>query len=54
MWATIDDHLLARFRATAAVRRRTPEIEAAVRAGTITAAAAAQQLLALADDRLTG
>jgi GTPase len=50
LWATIDDHLLGRFRAKAAVRRRTPEIEAAVRAGTITAAAAAQQLLALADD----
>jgi LAO/AO transport system kinase len=50
LWATIDDHLLGRFRATPAVRRRTPEIEAAVRAGTITAAAAAQQLLALADD----
>jgi LAO/AO transport system kinase len=50
LWATIDDHLLGRFRATPAVRRRTPEIEAAVRAGTITAAAAAQQLLALAGD----
>jgi LAO/AO transport system kinase len=50
LWATIDDHLLGRFRATPAVCRRKPEIEAAVRAGTITAAAAAQQLLALADD----
>ena len=50
LWATIDDHLLGRFRARPAVRRRTPEIEAAVRAGTITAAAAAQQLLALSDD----
>ena len=44
LWATIDDHLLGRFRARPAVRRRTPEIEAAVRAGTITAAAARQLL----------
>jgi LAO/AO transport system kinase len=50
LWATIDDHLLGRFRARPAVRRRTVEVEAAVRAGTITAAAAAEQLLALADD----
>ena len=33
MWATIDDHLLGRFRAAPAVRRRTPELEAAVRNG---------------------
>ena len=49
MWATIDDHLLARFRAVPAVRRRTAEIEAAVRTGSMTAAAAAEALLALTD-----
>jgi LAO/AO transport system kinase len=47
MWSTIDDHLLGRFRALPAVRRRTREVEAAVRAGTMTAAAAAETLLAL-------
>ncbi|HET9548466.1 MAG TPA: methylmalonyl Co-A mutase-associated GTPase MeaB [Desertimonas sp.] len=49
MWATIDDHLLARFRAVPAVRRQTAEIEMAVREGTMTAAAAAEALLALTD-----
>jgi LAO/AO transport system kinase len=44
MWSTIDDHLLDRFRALPAVRRRTREVEAAVRAGTVTAAAAAEAL----------
>ena len=47
MWATIDDQLLSRFRAIPAVRRRIPDLEAAVRNGTMTAAAAAQQLLDL-------
>jgi LAO/AO transport system kinase len=50
MWATIDDHLLGRFRAAPAVRRRTPELEAAVRNGTMTAAAAAQELLDLGNE----
>jgi GTPase len=49
VWAMIDDHLLGRFRAVPAVRRRTGEIEAAVRAGAMTASAAASELLALAD-----
>ena len=49
MWATIDDHLLARFRDVPAVRRRTAEIETAVRDGTMTAAAAAEALLSLTD-----
>ena len=49
MWATIDDHLLRSFRDDPAVRRRTSEIEAAVREGTMTAAAAAAALLSLAD-----
>ena len=48
MWSTIDDHLLGRFRSVETVRRRTPEIEAAVRSGTMTAAAAAAELLDLA------
>ena len=43
MWATIDDHLLSRFRAVPAVRRRSAEMEAAVRDGTMTATAAARQ-----------
>jgi LAO/AO transport system kinase len=50
LWTTIDDALLARFRAIPAVRRRGAEIEAAVREGTLTATAAAQELLALAND----
>jgi LAO/AO transport system kinase len=54
LWATIDDHLIGRFRSVPAVRDRTSEFEAAVRAGTMTAAAAAQQLLALADDAREG
>ena len=51
MWATIDDQLLSRFRAVPAVRQRTPEIEAAVRDGTMTANAAADELLRLATDQ---
>lgn len=43
MWATIDDHLLARFRV--AVRGRTADVEAAVRAGVLTPTGAARQLL---------
>jgi LAO/AO transport system kinase len=50
MWATIDDRLLSSFRASPAVRQRTAAIEAAVRAGTITATAAANELLALGGD----
>jgi LAO/AO transport system kinase len=45
MWSTIDDHLLTRFRAAPAVRRRSAELEAAVREGAMTATAAARQLL---------
>ena len=45
MWATIDDQLLARFRASPAVRERVAEIEAAVRNGELTATAAARTLL---------
>ena len=48
MWSTIDDHLLSRFRATPAVRRRRAELEAAVREGSMTATAAAAELLSLA------
>jgi LAO/AO transport system kinase len=47
MWATIDDQLLSRFRAVPAVRRRIADLEAAVRNGTMTSAAAAQDLLDL-------
>ncbi len=43
MWATIDDRLLSRFRAT--VKDRVAEVEARVRAGEITATAAAESLL---------
>jgi LAO/AO transport system kinase len=50
MWAAIDDHLLSRFRATPAVRRRSAELEAAVRDGSMTAMAAAAALLSLATD----
>ena len=49
MWATIDDQLLARFRASPAVRERVAEIEEAVRNGDITATAAARALLDVAD-----
>jgi LAO/AO transport system kinase len=49
MWAAIDDRLLARFRATPAVRRHVATVEAALRAGTMTATAAADELLALSD-----
>jgi LAO/AO transport system kinase len=49
MWAAIDDHLLSRFRATPAVRRRGADLEAAVRDGSMTAMAAARQLLAVAE-----
>jgi LAO/AO transport system kinase len=51
MWAAIDDQLLSRFRAVPEVRQRTPEIEAAVRDGTMTANAAADELLRLATDQ---
>jgi len=44
MWSTIDDRLLARFRA--ATKARAAELEAAVRAGTITPTKAAETLLA--------
>ncbi len=49
MWATIDDRLLARFRANPTVRARLAAVQAAVRAGEITPAAAAHELLALAE-----
>jgi LAO/AO transport system kinase len=49
MWSTIDDHLLTRFRATPAVRRRSAELEAAVREGSMTATAAARKLLDAAE-----
>jgi LAO/AO transport system kinase len=45
MWSMIDDHLLTSFRATPAVRRRRAALEAAVRDGSMTATAAARQLL---------
>jgi len=48
MWATIDDQLLSRFRASDAVRKRAVRIEAAVRAGTMSPTAAAEELLDLA------
>jgi GTPase len=47
MWATIDDQLLAGFRARPAVRACIDEVEAAVRDGTTTPAAAARHLLDL-------
>ncbi len=45
MWSMIDDQLLARFRASPAVRERVEAIEEAVRNGDITASAAARDLL---------
>jgi GTPase len=51
MWATIDDHLLSRFRATPAVREHIRDLEDAVRRGAMTAAAAATELLALEQHR---
>jgi LAO/AO transport system kinase len=55
MWATIDDRLLHSFRATPAVRQRTAALEAAVREGTMTPSAAADELLALGgNDRGAG
>jgi LAO/AO transport system kinase len=45
MWSTIDDQLLARFRAAPHVRDRVAEVERAVRAGELTATAAARALL---------
>jgi GTPase len=51
MWATIDDHLLSRFRATPAVREHIRDLEDAVRRGAMTAAAAASELLSLEQRR---
>ncbi|CAN5583948.1 methylmalonyl Co-A mutase-associated GTPase MeaB [soil metagenome] len=48
MWATIDDALLRRFRAHPDVRAQIADIERALAAGELTAAAAAQTLLDLA------
>ena len=48
MWATIDDRLLTRFRSTPAVRDRAGALEVQLREGTITATAAANELLDLA------
>ncbi|MGH9135839.1 MAG: methylmalonyl Co-A mutase-associated GTPase MeaB [Acidimicrobiales bacterium] len=54
MWATIDDQLLASFRSVPAVRERAEHVERELRDGAITATAAAQQLLALANPISTG
>ena len=48
MWATIDDQLLARFRASEAVRSSAAAIEEAVRTGTMSPTAGAHELLDLA------
>jgi LAO/AO transport system kinase len=48
MWATIDDRLLSRFRASEAVRAQAGAIEDAVRAGAMSPTAAAHELLDLA------
>jgi LAO/AO transport system kinase len=48
MWSMIDDALLGRFRAIPAVRRRAAALEAQLRDGAVTAAAAAAELLDLA------
>jgi LAO/AO transport system kinase len=45
MWATIDEQLLSRFRASPAVRERVEAVEAAVREGHQTPTAAALELL---------
>jgi LAO/AO transport system kinase len=45
MWATIDERLLSRFRASPRVRDRLAEVEAAVRRGELTPTAAAHALL---------
>lgn len=45
MWAMVHEALLGRFRADPKVRRLVPELEAAVEAGTITAAHAARTLV---------
>jgi LAO/AO transport system kinase len=47
MWATIDDRLRSSFRAKAAVRTAAVELEAELRAGTITPTLAARRLLDL-------
>jgi LAO/AO transport system kinase len=49
MWSAIDDHLLSHFRANPAVRRRSADLETAVREGSMTATAAARQLLDAAE-----
>ena len=48
MWATIDDQLLSRFRASDAVKERAVAIEESVRAATMSPTAAAHELLDLA------
>ena len=48
-WAMVHDQLLARLHHHPAVRRLTPELEREVRAGTLTASLAAEQLLAAFD-----
>jgi LAO/AO transport system kinase len=45
MWAMIDEQLLRRFREAPGVRARIGDVESSVRAGTVTPAAAAEQLL---------
>ncbi|MFI0944236.1 methylmalonyl Co-A mutase-associated GTPase MeaB [Streptomyces sp. NPDC021020] len=49
-WSTVHDTLLARLGAHPAVRALTPEVESALRAGTLTAADAAERLLRAFDD----
>ena len=46
MWALVRDQLLDRLRGSGPVRDLTPDLEAGVRAGTLTAGLAAQQLVA--------
>lgn len=47
MWATVSDRVLRGVRETPAVRAALPDLEAAVRAGTTSAGAAAEQILRL-------
>ncbi len=47
MWTMIEDRLLARVHGDAAVRRRIPEIEAAVGEGALSPTLAAEQVLAM-------
>ena len=46
MWSTVDERLISSFRADPRVREQATVLEAELRAGTITPAAAAQRLLA--------